>query len=187
MTTLASDHLSPQQLQARLGSDNPPLLVDVREYPEFAGGHVSGAQLLPLAELESRAGELPRDREIVTVCRSGRRSADAAEKLARLGFPQVGQLAGGVMAWEAAGLPLERDSRAPWALERQVRFVAGLLVLSGLALSFVWPAAIALGWFVALGLIFAAVTDSCAMGMLIAKLPWNRRSAPACAFGNARP
>ena len=187
MNTTASENLSPQQLQTRLASGSPPLLVDVREYPEFAGGHVSGAQLLPLAELERRAGELPRDREIVTVCRSGRRSADAAGKLERLGFPHVGQLSGGVMAWEAAGLPLERESRAPWALERQVRLVAGLLVLSGLGLSLVWPAAIALSWFVALGLIFAAVTDSCAMGMLIAKLPWNRRSAPACAIGNARP
>ena len=67
----------------------------------------------------------------------------------------------------------------PWALERQVRFVAGLLILLGLALSHVWPLAIVLAWFVPLGLIVAALTDSCMMGMLLAKLPWNR-SAPAC-------
>jgi rhodanese-related sulfurtransferase len=182
----ASENLSPQQLHTRLASGSPPLLVDVREYPEFAAGHVNGAQLLPLTEIERGAGELPRDREIVTVCRSGRRSADAAAKLQQLGFSQVAQLAGGVTAWETAGLPLEREARAPWALERQVRLVAGLLVLSGLALSLVWPAAIALSWFVALGLIVAAVTDSCAMGMLLAKLPWNRRSAPACAIGSTR-
>ena len=61
-----------------------------------------------------------------------------------------------------------------------MRLVAGLLVLLGLALSHVWPVAIALAWFIPLGLVFAAVTDSCMMGMLLAKLPWNRRSVPAC-------
>ncbi len=178
MNTIASENLSPQQLQTRLASGSPPLLIDVREYPEFAGGHMSGAKLMPLAEIDRRASELPRDREIITICRSGRRSADAAAKLEELGFPQVGQLAGGVVAWEAAGLPLEREVCAPWALERQVRLAAGLLILSGLALSLVWPAAIVLSWFVALGLIFAAVTDSCTMGMILAKLPWNRHACP---------
>ncbi len=174
MNTPDSNHLSPQQLQTRLDSAAPPLLLDVREYPEFAGGHLPGARLLPLAELERRANELPRDREMVCVCRTGRRSAEAAGKLAQLGFGEVRDLAGGVMAWEQEGLPLEREARAPWALERQVRLVAGVLVLLGLALSHVWPAAMALAWFVPLGLVFAAITDSCAMGMLIAKLPWNR-------------
>jgi rhodanese-related sulfurtransferase len=185
MNPFTSENLTPEQLQSRLALGSPPLLIDVRAYPEFAGGHLRGAQLLPLEEIERRAGELPRDRGLVTVCRSGRRSAEAAAKLKGLGFPQVGQLAGGVMAWEAAGLPLEREAGAPWALERQVRLVAGFLVLSGLALSLVWPVAIGLSWFVALGLIFAAVTDCCAMGMLLAKLPWNRKATPACPVGEA--
>lgn len=187
MPALTAELLSPLQLQSRLASGTPPLLLDVREYAEFAGGRLPGARLLPLAELEGRAGELPRDREIVTVCRSGRRSADAAEKLGQLGFTKVSGLDGGLMAWEQAGLSLERDARAPWALERQVRLVAGLLVLLGLSLSHVWPAAIALAWFVPAGLVFAAITDSCAMGMLIAKLPWNRRTSAACTVSEARP
>ena len=186
MNPSTTSPLSPRQLQSRLASGTPPLLLDVREYPEFAGGRLAGAQLLPLAELERRAGELPRDREIVCVCRSGRRSAEAMGKLSRLGFDQVSELGGGLMAWEQAGLSLERDARAPWALERQVRLVAGLLVLLGLGLSHVWPVAIALAWFVPAGLVFAAITDSCAMGMLIAKLPWNRRAGPACAITEAR-
>ena len=180
MTPLASDRLSPSQLQTRLAAGTPPLVLDVREYAEFAGGRLAGATLAPLGELEQRAGEFPRDREIVTVCRTGRRSADAAAKLTRMGFQNVTELGGGLMTWEKEGLPLERDAKAPWALERQVRLVAGLLILLGLALSHVWPAAIALAWFVPAGLVFAAVTDSCAMGMLIAKMPWNRRSASAC-------
>jgi hypothetical protein len=78
------------------------------------------------------------------------------------------------MAWEQAGLPLENDEHAPWALERQVRLAAGSLVLAGLGLSLVWPAAVALSWFVATGLVFAAVTDWCGMGLLLARMPWNR-------------
>ena len=187
MNTSTTHSLSPQQLQTQLISGTPPLLLDVREYPEFAGGRLPGARLLPLAELERRAGELPRDREIVCVCRSGRRSAEAVAKLSQLGFDQVSDLGGGVMAWEKAGLSMESDARAPWALERQVRLVAGLLVLLGLGLSHVWPVAIALAWFVPLGLIVAALTDSCAMGMLLAKLPWNRRSPPAGPLPEARP
>ncbi len=186
MNTSTVRTLSPQQLQSQLTSGTPPLLLDVREYPEFAGGRLPGARLLPLAELEGRADELPRDREIVTVCRTGRRSAEAASQLAQRGFEKVSGLDGGVMAWEKAGLSLERDMRAPWALERQVRLVAGLLVLLGLGLSHVWPVAIALAWFVPAGLVFAAITDSCAMGMLIAKLPWNRRTPAACAVAEAR-
>ena len=187
MNTSTASTLSPQQLQTQLTSGTPPLVLDVREYPEFAGGRLPGARLLPLAELEQRAGELPRDREIVCVCRTGRRSAEAAAKLSQLGFEKVSGLGGGVMAWEQAGLSLERDARAPWALERQVRLAAGLLGLLGLGLSHVWPVAIALAWFVPAGLVFAAVTDSCAMGMLLAKLPWNRRSAPACSLKETRP
>ena len=181
----SSDQQSPDELQAALAAPAPPLLLDVREYPEFAAGHLKGARLIPLGEIERRAGELPKDQPIVAMCRTGRRSAEAAATLARLGFTNVNQLAGGVMAWEQAGLPLEKEAHAPWALERQVRLVAGLLTLLGLGLSLVWPMAIALAWFVPLGLVFAALTDSCMMGMLLAKLPWNRRTSAACLLPNA--
>ena len=186
MNALPSKEQSPRELQAALAAPAPPLLLDVREYPEFAAAHLKDARLIPLAEIERRAGELPKDQPIVCVCRSGRRSADAASTLARLGFTNVSQLAGGVMAWEQAGLPLEKEAHAPWALERQVRLVAGLLILLGLGLSYVWPVAIVLAWFVPLGLVFAALTDSCMMGMMLAKLPWNRRSAPTCSLLEGR-
>lgn len=175
----SSPQQSPQELQAALAAPAPPLLLDVREYPEYAAGHLEGARLIPLAEIEKRAGELPKDQPIVSMCRTGRRSADAAATLERLGYTNVSQLTGGVMAWEQAGLPLEKEAHAPWALERQVRLVAGTLILLGLALSHIWALAIVLAWFVPLGLIFAALTDSCLMGMLLAKMPWNR-SAQAC-------
>lgn len=182
----ASKNYTPVNLKAAAAAPAPPLLLDVREYPEFAGGHLSGSQLFPLAQLEARAQELPKDREIVLVCRTGRRSAEAAEKLTRLGFNNVGELEGGIMNWQKAGLPLEREAHAPWAIERQVRLVAGVLIVLGLALSYLWPWAILLSWFVPLGLIFAALTDSCAMGMMIAKLPWNRRPDASGSLKEAR-
>jgi len=167
-------NLPPAELRSLLAQGERLQLVDVREQAEFAGGRIPGARLLPLGELQSGAAELDPSRPVVCVCRSGKRSAQAVEKLVALGFDQVQQLDGGLTAWEQAGFPLEKDKRAPWALERQVRLAAGLLVLVGLGLSLAWPPAIALSWFVAAGLVFAAVTDWCGMGLLLARMPWNR-------------
>jgi rhodanese-related sulfurtransferase len=167
-------NLAPAELRSLLAQADRLQIVDVREHAEFASGRIPGAQLLPLGELDRRVVELDRSRPVVCVCASGKRSAQAVEKLAALGFDEVHQLDGGLMAWKQARFPLEKDERAPWALERQVRFAAGLLVLAGLGLSLVWPAAIGLSWFVATGLVFAGVTDWCGMGLLLAKMPWNR-------------
>jgi rhodanese-related sulfurtransferase len=152
-------------------------LVDVREYPEWAGGRVAGSRLVPLGEIAERAKEIDRDKPVYVICRTGRRSAEACAKLGALGFKDVRNVGGGMMAWEGAGYPVERDERAPWSLERQVRFVAGSLVLVGVLLAvFVHPYFIGLSGFVGAGLVFAAVTDTCAMGLMLARLPWNRRA-----------
>jgi sulfur dioxygenase len=84
-------------------------IVDVREPGEFTGtlGHIVGAKLIPLAELQARLGELDRARPVVTVCRSGARSAQAAVLLGRAGLTQVANLAGGMLRWRAAGHPVQ--------------------------------------------------------------------------------
>jgi rhodanese-related sulfurtransferase len=174
ITTEYKQNLAPAELRSLLTQADRLQLVDVREHAEFASGRIRGARLLPLGELQRRAAELDRSQPVVCVCRSGKRSAQAVEKIAALGFDRVHQLDGGLMAWEQAGFPLEKDMRAPWALERQGRFAAGLLVLAGLSFSLVWPAAIGLSWFVGTGLVFAAVTDWCGMGLLLARMPWNK-------------
>jgi rhodanese-related sulfurtransferase len=172
----------------RKALDGDAVLVDVREYAEFAGGRVAGARLVPLGDLDARARELDRDRPIYLICRTGRRSGEAQRRLRALGFDEVVNVCGGMMAWQDAGYPVERDAHAPWALERQVRFVAGLIVVTGVLLSvfvaqpFVW-----LAGFVGAGLVFAAVTDSCMMGMLLAKMPWNTRYEASAAAGTAVP
>jgi rhodanese-related sulfurtransferase len=82
-------------------------VLDVREHEEFSHGlgHIEGALLVPLGQLESRLGELPRDRPIVTVCRSGARSARAAAMLGKAGFDRVANLNGGMLRWRAEGHP----------------------------------------------------------------------------------
>ena len=157
-------------------SNNEIHLIDVREEMEFAGGRVAGASSLPLSELEKRHAELDHTKPIYVMCRTGRRSAEAQKRLFALGFTNVVNVSGGIEAWKKEELPVQRDDHAPWSIERQVRFTAGLLVLTGVLLSlFVHPYFIALAGLIGFGLAFTAMIDWCGMGMLIAKMPWNRR------------
>lgn len=169
------------ELDRALSNKEDCVLIDVREYPEYAAGRIAQARLIPLGELESRANQLDKQMPVYLVCRSGRRASQAQDKLLALGFRDVHNVRGGMMAWQAAGLPIEVSQKAPWALERQVRLVAGSLVLLGTLLSlFITPAFIYLAMFVGAGLVFAAITDSCAMAMLLAKLPWNKANSQNC-------
>lgn len=153
------------------------LLLDVREHAEFAGGRVAGAKLVPLGEIGVRHNELDREKTIYVMCRTGRRSAEAQKKLKSLGFSSVVNVVGGFEAWKKESLDFERDENAPWSLERQVRFTAGLIVFTGVLLSlFVHPYFIALSGFVGFGLMFTALIDWCGMGLLLARMPWNKKT-----------
>lgn len=150
-------------------------LIDVREYPEYAAVHAVGARLIPLGQVKQRAGELDKSKPVVILCKAGKRAAQAAQLLSEAGFCELTVVEGGTDAWISAGLPSTREAKAPWALERQVRLVAGLIVLIGLFIP-PWPYVSA---FVGAGLVFAALTNTCAMGMLIARMPWNRQAGCA--------
>jgi rhodanese-related sulfurtransferase len=162
------------ELRLQLESDSVTL-VDVREFAEYAAGRIPGSRFIPLGQLALRSDELDRGCTVFMVCRTGRRAAEGRQRLLSLGFNNVICVSGGFAAWQAAGFPVERDERAPWSLERQVRLVAGSIVLLAVLLAvfvaqpFVWLAA-----FIGAGLAFAAITDSCLMGMMLARLPWNR-------------
>ncbi len=152
-------------------------LVDVRESSEFAGGRVAGAKLMPLGEIVGRTSELELSKTIYLMCRTGRRSAEAQKKLQSKGIVDVVNVTGGFEAWKKEGLPFERDEKAPWSIERQVRFFAGIFVLTGILLSiFIHPYFLGLSGFVGFGLAFTALIDWCGMGLLLAKMPWNRRA-----------
>lgn len=158
-------------------SSGPTQLIDVREAMEFAAGRVSGATLIPLSEIISRKAELDASQETFVICRTGRRSAEAQQKLVAAGFSNVVNVSGGFEAWKKESLAYDRDEQAPWSIERQVRFAAGTLVLIGVLLSaFVHPYFIVLSGLIGFGLAFTATIDWCGMGLLIAKMPWNRRA-----------
>lgn len=87
--------------------DAGAFVLDVREPSEWAAGHIPGASLIPLGELASRVGEVPRDRQVVVVCHSGNRSAQGRDILLGAGYGAVTSMAGGMTAWASAGMPTE--------------------------------------------------------------------------------
>ena len=105
----------------------------------------------------------------------------AAERLENLGYRDLRVIDGGLQEWTTAGLPVERGAGRVWAFERQVRLVAGLLVLVGVLLSFISPWFILISGFIGAGLTFSAVTDTCGMGMMLARMPWNQKPKDATA------
>jgi rhodanese-related sulfurtransferase len=170
--------ISPQQLQARQRSGAALELIDVRTPVEFREVHLAGAQNIPLDQLDPRALMEARsgasDEPLYVICRSGGRGAQACAQFHAQGFAQVVNVEGGTLACEQAGLPVTRG-QATMALERQVRIAAGTLVLLGAVLAWlVHPGLIALSALVGAGLIFSGVTDTCGMGLLLARMPWNR-------------
>ena len=121
---------------------------------------------------------MPQGEQVYLICRTGSRAAKAAEAFANEGLDQSIIVQGGTEAWINAGLPVERGAAKVISLERQVRIGAGTLVLIGLLLGhFVHPVFIGISAFVGAGLVFAGITDWCGMGLLLAKLPWNKRTA----------
>ena len=171
--------IEPQELAELCKSGRPIDLIDVRTPTEYREVHVEGARNVPLdrldpaAVMQSRVG--PAGDPVYVVCRSGGRGAQACERFAGAGLLNVVNVAGGTAACVEAGLPVVRGPKAI-SLERQVRIAAGSLVLLGAALgAFVHPAFVGLSAFVGAGLLFAGVTDTCGMGMALARMPWNRR------------
>ena len=165
-----SQRLSSLALQSRLTS---LAVVDVRQPMEVAGGRIPGSRCIPLDRIEH--AELP-EGDLVLVCQSGNRSAQAAALLRRR-WPgrTVLDLEGGLEGWQQAGLPVEHQAGAPLPLMRQVQIAAGSLVLLGLIGSHLWASAwIGLSWFVGAGLVFAGVSGFCGMARLLAWMPWNR-------------
>lgn len=180
MTTITTEtrRMDVQTLRERLSDDEAPRLLDVRTPAEFETSHIPGSYNVPLDTLREHREELRRhlDEDVVLVCRSGNRAVQAEKALAEVGLPGLRVLDGGMAGWEASGAPVRRG-RQTWQLERQVRLVAGAIVATSVIGSALFPP---LKWVAAgigSGLVFAAVSDTCAMGMLLAKMPWNRRAA----------
>ena len=154
-------------------SSFPGQWVDVRSATEFAAGHVPGAVNIPMEQAESRLGDFSPSLPIVLICKSGARAGMVSAIVGQC-RPDVSVLEGGTDAWAKTGFPLVVSSKTRWSLERQVRLIAGLIVLLGAGLAVALDGRwVYLAGFVGLGLTFAGLTDICAMGILLGKMPWN--------------
>ena len=179
--------ISPQRL-AELCKAGRIDLIDVRTPVEFRELHAVHARNLPLDRLDPvtlmQARNGSKDEPLYLICRSGSRGRQACEKFLAAGFPNVVNVEGGTLAWAECGLPVVRGKKAI-SLERQVRIAAGLLVLLGALLGWlVHPAFVGLAAFVGAGLVFAGITDTCGMGLLLGRMPWNQikeTASPCCA------
>lgn len=173
------------ELAEALANDADCQVLDVREPAEYQGGHIPGSALTPLSNLDRALVALDPHRRTYVVCRSGQRAQHAAKRMNELGWTDVRVLEGGIQAWARACRPVEGSRRAPWSLDRQVRFTAGSLAAAGvLGAVAVHPAFMAIPGLVGAGLVVSALTDTCAMGSLLARMPWNQSGATqdACAY-----
>lgn len=171
-----SQTITPQELSQRRKSGQHVQLIDVRTPVEFREVHVDFARNVPLDRLDPAAIRAERNgsaEPLYVICRSGGRGRQACEQLSAAGLNVV-NVEGGTAAWDAAGLPVIRGQKAI-SLERQVRIAAGFLVLLGAVLALtVHPYFVGLSAFIGAGLMFAGITDTCGMGMILARMPWNQ-------------
>jgi rhodanese-related sulfurtransferase len=167
--------IDSHDLDQLINSPTPPRVLDVRTPGEFETAHIAGAYNVPLDLLREHRDEIVThlDEDVVLVCRSGQRAAQAEETLRNAGLSNVHILDGGITAWEAKGFAVNRGVPR-WDLERQVRLVAGSIVLTSILGSIAAPKLRWVAGAIGGGLTFAALTNTCAMGMALSKLPYNR-------------
>jgi rhodanese-related sulfurtransferase len=169
--------LSPATVRELLGRSSVRVL-DVRTPGEFDAMHIRGSYNVPLDTLGEHAAEVRShvQEPVVLVCQSGNRARKAEDALRSAGMPQLHVLDGGIAAWTSAGLEVERGAPRV-SLERQVRMLAGALGASGAFLALlVSPVFALVPALLGLGLVYAGATDSCMMGLLLSRLPYNRRA-----------
>lgn len=168
--------VTPKEAQEVISKNSNTKLIDVRSPFEYSEKHIEGSINIPIDMLLSRVKELSEPgEEYIVFCRTGNRSPMAADMLIQSGIQSVKVMEGGVTRWEKERLPIV-EGQGGISLERQIRAIAGTLMLIGIALAwainwaFIW-----LSVWVACGLIFAGLTNNCLMGMLLMKLPYNKK------------
>jgi rhodanese-related sulfurtransferase len=158
-----------------------PVLLDVRSRSEFRQCRIPGALLVPLDRLDTEVfvAEHGAHTPCTVICRSGRRAARATARLIDAGMTTVWVLEGGINAWIAAGLPVDRGSGTSdsgFSVERQTRILSGLGVLLGWALGY-WqlPAWYGLCAVMGASLVMCGLSDVCLVSRILERMPWNRR------------
>lgn len=167
--------VDPATLAALLAEEAPIKLIDVRTPAEFESLHIPGSYNVPLDLLPEHHAEL-RDTlrsPAILICQSGDRARQAEQVLRDVDLPQVHVLQGGIIAWQAARNPLHRG-RQRWSMERQVRAVAGGVVLLATLGGVFWRPLTAIATAIGAGLAYSALTNSCGMALILGRLPYNR-------------
>ena len=168
--------ITSTDLRGLFDSPTPPRVLDVRTPSEFETAHITGSYNVPLDVVRKHRDEIVQRvdaaTDVVLVCRTGQRASQAQEVLREAGLANGRVLENGFVDWESNGFAVNRGKQR-WDLERQVRLVAGSVVLSSVLGSIAVPR---LKWVAAGiggGLTFAALTDTCAMATSLSKLPYN--------------
>lgn len=174
-TNFASDVIDSGALRRLLIEDPDIRILDVRTGGEFETVHIPGSYNVPLDTLGEHVRDLAGvSYPVVLVCQSGGRATQAHGKLTAAGKKALHVLEGGMTAWEASSGDVVRGETDRWAMDRQVRLVAGSIALAGVVVSSVIPGAKWIAGGVAAGLTYSAVTNTCAMAAVLSKLPYNR-------------
>ncbi len=179
--TQTEKSVNPRELHRRMTEGRQLRLVDVRTPGEFATGHVAGAKLIPLDELDAEA--LCRERSgdftpLYVLCQFGGRATKAIEKLERAGVRGCVLLEGGTQAWVDAGLPVEKEASRVIPLMRQVQIVVGFVSALGSLLALtVHPFFALMPLVMGSGLMFAGLTGICGLALILAKMPWNKSAS----------
>jgi rhodanese-related sulfurtransferase len=177
MNETQAKSIHPTQLCLLIAAGNAPELLDVRTPPEFINAHVPGARLITLDELNFDAYLKQHEpgRPIYVLCQAGARASKAIERFEKCGCFDGVLVEGGTQAWIDAGLPVNRGTSSVLPIMRQVQIVVGTLsAISSVLVLLVsqWFALVPL--LLGSGLLFAGVTGTCGMAILLARMPWNR-------------
>ncbi|AQT58998.1 rhodanese-like domain-containing protein [Cellvibrio sp. PSBB023] len=176
---MSHKRIHPVDLMANKTADI--CILDVRTAAEVKAAGLPDCLHIPLHDLtpERLQAEIEKSgkngAQVYLLCQGGKRAEMAADQLKGKFNAELVIIEGGMNAVKQSNIPLAEQGKNVIPLERQIRIVAGMLVITGAALgTWVNPAFYGLSAFVGAGLVFAGVTDICAMGMLIAKAPWNK-------------
>jgi len=167
--------ITARELKAAIDAGTDAQIIDVRTPDEFIGEHIAAAASRPLIHFDQEVASLDKSREVYALCRGGHRAEEFCRKLDALGY-RTFCIEGGLNAWLKEDFPVVRAAKQVWSIERQVRFISGLLVFLGIVLAltvhsgFVYFSAL-----VGVGMMYSAAANFCGMALLLARMPWNKQ------------
>lgn len=169
------NQISVQELKKLIDNDEA-MLIDVREPAEHSAENIKQATLIPLSQICMDKLPNASGKTLVIHCKSGMRSMSACTKLLSENSDLVvHNLEGGIMAWQQANLPVQSSGKKILPLDRQVQLTIGIFLLIGALFTYFFsPAFILISAFISIGLIFAALSGTCGLQMILAKMPWNQ-------------